>query len=139
MKDREGLTPALPSPEPYRRYIFDLTGGGRKSGKATGPMDPEFYRFVRAQEVWDRAFATHMAREVKPDGPLVVGIIGQGHLQWGGGVSWQLADLGVRSAYVSVPQMQEDALFREGAADFVFRLPEREAKTEENAQVVERA
>ncbi len=124
-EEREGLTPASPSPMPYRRFIFDLTGGPRPDRAAQSPEDPAFDRFLRAQEVWDRAFATRIRTALhRPETPLVVGIMGMGHVQFGGGVSWQLADLGVRRSHVLVPQDGTE-LFRPGAADGTFLLPPR--------------
>lgn len=120
--EREGLTPAKPSPVAYRRFIFDLAGGG-PGRRAQGPGDPAFDRFVRAQEVWDRAFATHIARAARgPGNPLVVGIIGMGHLQFGGGVPWQLADLGIADTRVLIPH-DPGARPAPGAADAAFALP----------------
>jgi Haem-binding uptake, Tiki superfamily, ChaN len=44
-------------------------------------MDPSLDRFIRAQQTWDRAFACNIARAlIESDPPLVVGIIGRGHL-----------------------------------------------------------
>lgn len=46
------------------------------------PADaPEFDRFVRAQQTWDRAFACNIAAYLneQPEA-LVVGIIGSGHM-----------------------------------------------------------
>jgi len=122
--DREGLTPARPSPEAYRRFIFDLTGGVRPGRKAMDAMDTSFDAFIRAQEVWDCAFATRLAAAVRPEGPLLVGIIGQGHLKYGGGVPWQLRDFGVDNACVAVTDQISDPIQPEGSADFVYRLPE---------------
>ncbi|MGR3793016.1 ChaN family lipoprotein [Vannielia sp. SX4] len=122
--DREGLTPARPSPMPYRRYIFDLAGGGPPGRKATGPEDPAFDRFLRAQEVWDRAFATRIVAALRvPEPPLVVGIIGQGHLLWGGGVPWQMSDLGVDGVAVAC-RAPDEAPAAKGMADFLYTLPE---------------
>jgi uncharacterized iron-regulated protein len=123
---REGLTPARPSPLPYRQFIFDLTGGARPDRAARSASDPAFDRFVRAQEVWDRAFATHIAAVANtPDAPLVVGIIGKGHLQFGGGVQWQLADLGVLQARALITIDADAPLPPPSAADGVFRLQKR--------------
>lgn len=121
--DREGLDPARPSPPAYRRFIFELTGGAQPDRAAQSPEDPAFDRFLRAQEVWDRAFATHIARAAqRPDQPLVVGIIGMGHLQCGGGVSWQLADLGLPGARVLIPHDPGNRP-APGAADAAYELP----------------
>ena len=120
---REGLSSARPSPLPYRRFIFDLTGGARPDRAAQSPESPAFDGFVRAQEVWDRAFATHLAAGVqRPGAPLAVGIMGMGHVQFGGGVPWQLADLGIAQTSVLIPQ-DHDAPFRRGAADATCILP----------------
>ncbi|HDR29464.1 ChaN family lipoprotein, partial [Rhodovulum sp.] len=79
--------------------------------------------FVRAQEVWDRAFATRIrAVAAGPDAPLMIGIIGMGHLLWGGGVPWQLADLGMTNVRVAIPQDADDPPLAAGAADAVFVL-----------------
>lgn len=121
--DREGLTPARPSPEPYRRYIYDLTGGGPPNQKADGPMAPDFDRFVRAQEVWDRAFATRLTMAIRPGGPLLIGIIGRGHLMFGGGVPWQMRDLGVEGTCVAVTEPASGPTVPAGAAEFTYRLP----------------
>lgn len=119
---REGLTAPKPSPVPYRRFIFGLTGGGRPDRKAVSAEDPAFDRFVCAQEVWDRAFATRIAHAAaRPGNPLVVGIIGMGHLQYGGGVPWQLADLGLTGVRTLIPADAAD-LPGPGAADAVFHL-----------------
>lgn len=98
---REGLTPALASPPAYRQFIFDLTGGARPDRAAQSAQDPAFDRFVRAQEVWDRAFATRLARV--RDKALVVGIIGMGHIQFGGGVQFQARDLGLHDLRAVIP------------------------------------
>lgn len=121
--EREGLTPARPSPEAYRRFIFDLTGGVRPGRLAQSHDDPAFDRFIRAQEVWDRAFATNLAKAAA-DFPaaLVIGIIGMGHLQFGGGVSWQLRDLGVTDVAVLLPHHSTAPLPQPEAADYHFTL-----------------
>lgn len=122
--DREGLTPARPSAKPYRKFIHQLTGGGPPGRQSADPMSPEFYRFVRAQEVWDRSFATHIAAALQsPGNPIVVGVIGEGHLKWGGGVSWQLADIGVNSVTVALPRTCDKPPLCTGETDLVQVLP----------------
>lgn len=104
--DREGLTPSREAHPEYRRYLFDMTGGVRPGRESKSPEDPAFDRFVRAQQVWDRAFACNIARAIKEaegEPPLVVGIIGRGHLEWGLGTPWQLEDLGFPDAAVLLP------------------------------------
>ncbi len=102
--DREGLTPARPASPEYRRYLFDVTGGVRPNRESQSPEAPSFDRFVRAQQTWDRAFACNIARILQTENPpLVVGIIGRGHLEWGGGTPWQLEDLGIADSAVLLP------------------------------------
>lgn len=106
---REGLSPAKPASPAYRQYLFDITGGVREGRAAQSAMAPEFDRFTRAQQTWDRAFACRIAdRLAQPDAPLVVGIIGRGHLEFRGGTPYQLEDLGVNDAMVLLPHRAED-------------------------------
>ncbi|MGO2132440.1 MAG: ChaN family lipoprotein [Halomonas sp.] len=102
--NKEGLSQACPATMEYRQYLFDVTGGGRTNRAAQSPGDPNFDRFVRAQQTWDRAFACRIAEAVNSkDKPLVVGIIGRGHLEGFHGTPAQLADLGVRKVAVLLP------------------------------------
>lgn len=102
--ERDGLTPARPATSAYRRYLFEITGGHTRQSPVRGPDDPSFDRFVRAQQVWDRAFACNMLpvlRQATP--PLLIGIIGRGHLEHGHGTPYQLADLGIDDVAVALP------------------------------------
>lgn len=106
--EREGLT----VPRPARpAYLEALAETYRQHGEAGATEaeefdleDAEFRRFVDAQLVWDRAMAEALAAAVRRLGaPLVVGIVGRGHLEHGHGVPWQLADLGVTDVAVLLP------------------------------------
>ncbi|MBW4963962.1 ChaN family lipoprotein [Sulfitobacter sp. CW3] len=120
---REGLTPALPATPAYREYLFGITGGARDDRKAKSAADPNFDRFVRAQQTWDRAFACRIADvALKPNAPIVVGIIGRGHLEYRHGTPFQLEDLGVKNACVLLPADQGQ-IVRRGIADAIYRLP----------------
>lgn len=103
--ERGWLTPAAPALPEYRRYLFEITGGLRPGRAAQSPEDPAFDRFVRAQQVWDRAFACSIAEALAghAEGP-VVGIIGRGHLEFGFGTPYQLADLGISDVAVALPE-----------------------------------
>lgn len=102
--DRDGLTPAKPATSAYRNYLFDSTGGGMGPQKASSPDDPAFDRFVRAQQTWDRAFACNIRSVLdQTDPPLVIGIIGRGHLEYGHGTPYQLRDLNVDAIKVLLP------------------------------------
>lgn len=124
-EDRDGVTPAVPASPEHRQYLFDLTGGGRPDRKAASAMDPEFDRFVRAQQTWDRAFACNIvrAREVHADA-LVVGIIGRGHMEYGHGTPFQLAHLGLDNVAVLLPSDEETLAVSAAPASgrAVFRL-----------------
>ena len=96
LDQREGVSVPAPASLAYRRSLFEMTGGARPGRASASPEDPAFDRFVRAQLVWDRAFAVGLAEACRlPGAPLVVGLIGRGHLVEGMGVPEQLADLGV--------------------------------------------
>ena len=84
-----------------------------------------FARFVQAQLTWDRAMAEAIAEaRSRPASPLVVGIIGSGHLQDRHGVPAQLADLGIEDAMVLLPADGTAACERldDETADAVFVL-----------------
>ncbi|MBL4907322.1 MAG: ChaN family lipoprotein [Sneathiella sp.] len=120
----EELIPAKPATAEYRQYLFDVTGGPRPDRKAKNAEDPAFDRFVRAQQVWDRAFACNLSNyyEKHPD-TLLIGIIGSGHLEFGGGTPYQLDDLGLNKHSVLLPSDEPE--IPEGIADFIYRLPTR--------------
>jgi uncharacterized iron-regulated protein len=124
-EERDGLTPSAPATLAYRRYLAGL----RFDRPATGEVDVSAVtdRFIRAQQTWDRAFACNIARALDVvDPPLVVGIIGRGHLEYGHGTPFQLRDLGVSGVSVLLPTASDrhDATSMNGIADAVFRLDE---------------
>lgn len=125
--DRDGVSPAKPATSAYREYLFRIVGGFERplGSGATSPEDPAFDRFVRAQQTWDRAFACNIASIAEESGaPLVIGIIGRGHLEYGHGTPYQLADLGVFDVAVLLPtdDVHIDTATSTGIADAVFRL-----------------
>lgn len=125
VEDRDGVTPSKPASPAHRRYLFELTGVGRPDRKASSPEDPEFDRFVRAQQTWDRAFGCGIADVLAADpDALVVGIIGRGHLEYGHGTPYQLTDLGISDWAILLPEDSEtfDLDRKTGIADAVFRL-----------------
>jgi hypothetical protein len=89
--------------------------------------DPKFKRFVAVQLTWDRAMAERLA-DVRLGGgePLVVGIVGLGHLVYGYGISHQLEDLGIPGAAVLLPWETDlectDLVKGPPVADAVFGL-----------------
>lgn len=125
--ERDGLTPSAPATMAYRRYLAGL----RFDRSASGEVDVSVVtdRFIRAQQTWDRAFACNIARALEvAEPPLVVGIIGRGHLEYGHGTPYQLRDLSVSSIGVllSTARDHHEAPPLAGIADAVFRLDEPE-------------
>jgi uncharacterized iron-regulated protein len=101
---REGVSSPAAAREAYRdrlRQVF------QEHGSAAGNQ-AAFDRFVDAQLFWDRAFAEALAEAAKrPGAPLVVGIMGSGHLAHGDGVPHQLADLGLPGSAVLLPVVSD--------------------------------
>ena len=122
-REREGVSRPAPAPQPYLDEL-DLV-------HREHPDKTPFRYFVEAQQTWDRAMAQALAAESRrPAGakPLVVGIMGSGHLRHGHGVPLQLRDLGITRLATALPlgARSECADIRAGLADAVFVVPERE-------------
>lgn len=104
--ERQGVTTPRPA-DPA--YVESLAGAFNQHQKrpVDTPFDragPEFRRFVAAQQTWDRAMAQSLAAARRAGGdPLVVGVVGSGHLEYGYGIPHQLADLGIGDAAVLLP------------------------------------
>ncbi|AGA33065.1 PDZ/DHR/GLGF protein [Thioalkalivibrio nitratireducens DSM 14787] len=89
-EQRHGISPPAPATEAYRDYLDAVL----QEHPAGAMDDPDLDRFVAGQLVWDRAMAAGLA-DAAEDYPLVVGLMGSGHLQYRYGVPHQLADLGI--------------------------------------------
>ncbi len=90
----------------YQTYKSHPVGKGETRG---GKNSPAFGRFVDAQLTWDRAMAERLAWVRRAGGnPLVVGIIGRGHLEYGYGVPRQLKNLGIGKSAVLLPWDNSD-------------------------------
>jgi uncharacterized iron-regulated protein len=127
---KEGVSrPAAPSPvyvdglrEAHQLHAREVAG---RNGAASRD-EADFRNFVAAQTTWDRAMAEALARALRDHGravrPLVVGIIGNGHLRHGHGVAHQLRDLGVASVATLLPidAQTECASVKAGLADALF-------------------
>ena len=121
--DREGVGEPAPAAPSYLDGLAEVFshhlnrsgahhGAGQESKKDDPPDppepidrdDPKFRGFVAAQLTWDRAMAEALASaRATGDRPVVVGIVGGGHLEFGHGVPHQLADLGIADATVLLP------------------------------------
>ncbi|SFU72992.1 Uncharacterized iron-regulated protein [Nitrosomonas eutropha] len=134
-KDREGVTrPVPPAPE-YLEFLLPIYAQhGRPTHKSAekaqkpNTYDPDFLRFVVSQQLWDRAMAqeihTVLSNYDKHKNPLVVGIMGSGHILKGFGVPHQLKDLGVKKIATLLPWDTNRSCkpLVEGYADAVFGL-----------------
>jgi uncharacterized iron-regulated protein len=130
---REGVSrPARPSAA-YVEYLFEIfRHHDRVAGKPTaelGKDSAEFRFFIEAQTAWDRAMAEALARQLANsqagERPLVVGIMGGGHVRDGFGVPHQLRDLGASNVGVLLPvdPRHDCASLKPGLADAVFAIP----------------
>ena len=103
---REGVSDPVPASDAYEEWLVELyrqhlvQQESNDGSEATiDRTDPGFRRFVEAQLTWDRAMAEALAAMASaPGAPLVIGVIGSGHLRDGYGVPHQLADLGLDAA-----------------------------------------
>ncbi len=134
-RDREGVTrPAPPLPE-YLEFLLPIyLQHDRPSQKQTSQQnkrnqyDPDFLRFVISQQLWDRAMAQEIHAVLSNSGkrkrPLVVGIMGSGHILRGFGVPHQLKDLGIKQVTSLLPWDVNRSCksLVEGYADAVFGL-----------------
>ena len=131
---REGVGKAAPPSRAYREFLLEVYGdhppGRGKAGAKSPAADPAFDRFVESQITWDRAMAEGLARRVTAraagERPLVVGIMGSGHVRMGYGVPHQLALLGVKSVGTLLPVAVgiDCGELRPGLADAVFAMPD---------------
>jgi uncharacterized iron-regulated protein len=123
---REGIGRPAPPTDAYLDWLLPIWAKherpGAKGAKADR-SDPEFRRFVESQQTWDRAMAEALAAATKrPGAPLVVGVMGVGHIQQGFGVPHQLKALGLTDV-VSLLPWDRDAPCKSlvaGLADAVF-------------------
>ncbi|MDP1557366.1 MAG: ChaN family lipoprotein [Nitrosomonas sp.] len=129
VEEREGVSrPALPSKD-YVNFLLPIYKQHERKDKKEGEIDhddPDFSRFIAGQQLWDRAMAQiiHAAHDV-PNGtekPLVVGVMGTGHILHGYGVPHQLHDLGIDNITSLLPwdTSRSCQTFVPGYADAVF-------------------
>lgn len=129
IEQREGLTrPAEPS-QAYLDYLFPIYKQHDRKDKQKGEMkqdDPDFRRFISGQQLWDRAMAQvlhrALAESTGSEKPLVVGVMGAGHVLHGFGVTHQLHDLGVQNVTALLPWDSDKSCKNlvKGVADAVF-------------------
>ncbi len=134
VEERQGVgDPAAPQPAYLEILLDQYLQHPSVRGRLAAPADraevmasAEFRRFVDAQLTWDRAMAEALAEAARrPEEPLVVGVIGSGHLRHGYGVPYQLADLGIADVAVLLPYAPsaDCAGLVSGLADAVYIVP----------------
>ena len=132
--EREGVGQAAAPSDAYRRFLFEIYrqhAEMRGKPRQAAPGDAAFANFVDSQLAWDRAMAEALARQAAPAAgkakPLLVGIMGSGHLRFGHGVPHQLRDLGVQSigTLLPLPSATTCDELAPGLADAVFAVPTR--------------
>ncbi len=131
VEQREGLARPAPASPAYREYLFAVYREhptvANKDTQAASPADTAFGFFVESQTTWDRAMAEALARELRQAAvqPLVIGIMGAGHVQYGYGVPHQLRDMGITNVGTLLPvDAREDCRELKGnLADAVFAMP----------------
>ncbi|HXZ53142.1 MAG TPA: ChaN family lipoprotein [Burkholderiales bacterium] len=124
----DALKDGVSRPAPASKAYLDML---RRIYKEHPQRDgAEFAHFVDSQLTWDRAMAEALARGRSDARPLVVGIIGSGHLRFGYGVRHQLRALGVDNVATLLPVAADSRCEQLGAdiADAVFAIPQPLAK-----------
>ncbi|WP_292937793.1 ChaN family lipoprotein [Noviherbaspirillum sp.] len=132
---REGVGRAAPPSDAYRDFLFDVyrvhamhAAKGAKNEKAS-KSDSAFRNFVESQTTWDRAMAEALARRANAvqgsDKPLVVGIMGSGHIRFNYGVPFQLRDLGIKNVgtMMALSSEMDCKEIRPGMVNVAFGLP----------------
>ena len=102
--EREGVGDPAPASSFYRERLFEWFNKHPAACQDAYAALERFERFVSAQQFWDRAMAEAIA-DARRDArqPLVVGIMGSGHIEYGNGVPHQLAALGVNCVATALP------------------------------------
>lgn len=118
-EERFSISPPAAATDAYRASLSKVFEEHPSSHFA----DAEIERFIAGQLVWDRAMAVGLAEAVAR-GSLVVGLMGSGHLEYGHGVPYQLADLGVSNVRVLLPHDSTDDCMvpKVGIADGLFGI-----------------
>ncbi|HHM04290.1 MAG TPA: PDZ domain-containing protein [Gammaproteobacteria bacterium] len=136
LSQRQGITDPAPAQRDYLEMLaasfMHHVPAGDRSGHGMNKEQQlrAFQRFVEGQLLWDRAMALTLAEAgARKHAPLLVGIMGSGHISNGFGVPHQLADLGVTKVMTLLPfdgQVSCDDL-TPGFASAVFALEPRPA------------
>ncbi len=123
--------PALPAYLEFLREIYAMHEKQSGTQKKDASADAGFKGFVDSQLTWDRAMAEALSLALSQGGPndrpLVVGVMGSGHIRFGHGVPHQLGSLGVAKVASLLPVgLNEECLYLQaGLATAVFTIPDK--------------
>ncbi|MFP4138051.1 MAG: ChaN family lipoprotein [Halomonas sp.] len=117
-EERHGLSPPAPASSAYRDALAEVYAEHPEANEDGNGLE----RFIAAQLVWDRAMAEGLARAAET-APLVVGLVGEGHVTHGHGVPHQLASLGItQTASALAWDRERGCPAPAGIADALFGL-----------------
>jgi len=128
-KERDGVTEPAPPSDDYLEMLDEIyqqhgvTTDKKEPGEQLYKDDKHFHAFVRGQLLWDRVMAEKLAKLARRDDhPLVVGVVGGGHLVDHFGIPHQLNALGIHDSAVLVPwdKRYDCDTLRPKYADVVF-------------------
>jgi uncharacterized iron-regulated protein len=130
--EREGLADPAPAEPDYVAELRQVFEGHAEQGKEPPPFDAaRFQRFVEAQLTWDAAMAQALVagRKQTATPPLMIGVVGEGHVENRYGIPHQLASLGLDNVAVLLPWGPERdcSELKAGIADAVFGVAAPEA------------
>jgi uncharacterized iron-regulated protein len=105
---RRGISTPKPPSEGYTRSLTNTFAMHSNIYKKDATPNKEDHKkltnFIEAQTFWDRAMAEAIARARTSGGnPLVIAIVGSGHVEYGYGISHQLTNLGISNGAVLLP------------------------------------
>ena len=130
--ERDGVTDPAPAEPDYRAALRRVFEGHGEPGTEPPPFDAaRFERFLEAQLTWDGAMAQALVKASSGAGaaaPLVIGVVGEGHIENRYGIPHQLASLGLDDVAVLLPWGPERdcSEIKSGVADALFGVAEPE-------------
>jgi uncharacterized iron-regulated protein len=102
--ERELVGTPAPASERYRERLLGWFRHHPAGGAQATADSPRFDKFVEAQSFWDRAMAEAIATTCRDrTDALVIGLMGSGHIEYGDGVPYQLATLGISDISTALP------------------------------------
>lgn len=132
LAEREDVGDPAPATPAYRDRLFEVFKQHPAGGAGASRDSGVFGRFVEAQLLWDRAMAEALVAGRREKEPLIVGVMGQGHMEYRDGVVHQLAALGVDDVATALPWPADAECKRPDPriANFVFGVaPPKQART----------